>query len=44
MEKMNFAEYLEDVEGITWEYFDNNYDAVRADEVWERYQNYLQEA
>ena len=38
---MDFAEYLEDVEGITWEYFDNNYDGKQAEEIYEAYLKYI---
>lgn len=40
-ERMSFAEYLEEVEGVTWAYFDNNFDAERADKAWKEYQAYL---
>ena len=40
-ENMSFREYLEEIEGIDWEYYDNNYDGIQADEIWDRYINYL---
>ena len=39
---MTFSEYLEVVEGISWEYYDNNYAGVQADEVWERYVEFIE--
>lgn len=38
--KFNFANYLEVVEGITWNYFDNNYSGKMADEIYERFDEY----
>lgn len=42
-EKMSFAEYLEEIVGVTWAYFDNNFDASQADKAWEEYQAYLEQ-
>ena len=37
-DKMPFNKWLEEVIGVTWEYFDNNYD---GDQEYEEYNNYL---
>ena len=39
---ISFGEYLEEYEGISWQYFDNNYDGSQANEIWERYLEYLE--
>lgn len=39
---ISFAEYLEEYEGISWQYFDNNYAGSQANEIWERYLEYLE--
>ena len=38
--KLTFAEWFEEVYGITWEQFDNNYSDAYADEVYEEYEEY----
>ena len=41
--KLSFAEWLEEYVGVTWSYYDNNYDGRMADEVWEDYMRYCEE-
>ena len=41
MIKLSFTQYLEEFEGITWNYFDNNFDGEQAEEIYERYNDYL---
>ena len=42
MSRISFSKYLEEIEGITWEHYDNNYEGSQADEIWERYLEYLE--
>ena len=42
IDMISFAEYLEEYEGISWQYFDNNYADSQANETWERYLEYLE--
>lgn len=41
---LSFAEWLEEYKGITWSYFDNNYDGTSADEVFDEYDEYCAKA
>lgn len=43
MKEITFNEYLEDVLGIDWNYFDNNYGSVESDRIWEEYLEYIEE-
>ena len=36
----NFSNYLIVIEGISFDYFDSNYDGRQADEIIESYNNY----
>jgi hypothetical protein len=38
--EFNFTNYLEVVEGMTWNYFDNNFFGKMADDVCQRFDNY----
>lgn len=40
IDKISFAQWLEDFEGISYEYFDNNYDGTMYDEVMERWEKF----
>lgn len=42
-EKMSFTDYLEEVVGISWNDYDNNYSGRQADEIWEDYLSYIGE-
>lgn len=42
-EKMSFSAWLEAEIGVTWAYFDNNYGAKQADEIYLMYLDYLNE-
>ena len=37
-----FAEFLEEVIGITWERFDDCYCGRAAEEIWDEYEYYLE--
>ena len=37
---MNFSTYLENIEGILWNDFDENYSGAAADEIISRYEAY----
>ena len=43
VEKMSFTDYLEEVVGISWNDYDNNYSGRQADEIWEDYLSYIGE-
>lgn len=40
-DKMDFYEWLKEDQGITWEYFDNNYGHIVSDEMMMKYDRYL---
>ena len=43
-EKMSFGQWLEETYGVSWSYFDNNFSAKQADEVFAEYGEYLEGA
>jgi hypothetical protein len=38
--KFNFTNYLEVVEGMTWNYFDDNYSDKMAEDIYQRFDKY----
>ena len=38
---LSFEEWLEEMYGISWDYWDNNYGSVQQDEMVQEYYEYL---
>lgn len=39
---VSFAEFIRKVEGVDYNYFDNNYGTVQADQLYEEYEWYCE--